>query len=252
MKQSEDKIDKATNLIATARHILVFTGAGISTNCGIPDFRGENGIYSFVKEKYSLPYPEAIFDISYFLKHPEPFFDLSKDFLSDAIQPSFTHKFLAWLEERGQIELIVTQNIDLLHQKAGNKKVLECHGTYSVAHCLSCGKEYAMPQIESFLQKGSVPHCKCGGVIKPDIVFFGEQLPRDFYNIMENPPETDLLLILGTSLQIQPASSLPLMLAKEIPSIIVNLDPTNYDDWFTIAIYKDLDEFSKIIWDRLK
>lgn len=245
-------LSNIVELFIKSDKITVFTGAGISTNCGIPDFRGPNGLYSSVQKKYNLPYPEAIFDINFFKKDPKPFYLLSKELFNTNIKPSLSHKFLAWLEEKNKIALVMTQNIDMLHKLAGNKKVIECHGTYSTSHCLNCQKSYDIKEIETPMKNGEVPYCTCGGIIKPDIVFFSEQLPADFFDAYQNPPETDLLLIMGSSLTVQPAAGFALKLAGFAASIIVNLESTMYDSKFNFFIKEDLDAFSKQIWDALK
>ena len=245
-------LTKIVDIFKRSNKITVFTGAGISTTCGIPDFRGANGLYNSVQQKYDLPYPEAIFDINYFKNNPEPFYDLSKELFSTKISPSLSHEFIAWLEAKNKIALVMTQNIDMLHKKAGNKKVIECHGTYTTAHCINCNKEYKIEEIEPSMRKGEVPYCSCEGYIKPDLVFFGEQLPISFFNAYQNPPDTDLVLVMGTSLTVQPAANFALKVAGNTTSIIVNLETTLYDSIFTYSIKEDLDNFSKQIWDELK
>lgn len=234
--------DGAKKLIESSSNIVVFTGAGISTNCGIPDFRGENGLYSIVGERYNLPYPEAIFELSYFRTNPQPFYDFSSQLNMADVIPSEGHRFLAALEDAGKISLIITQNIDMLHQKAGNEKVLECHGSYREGHCLNCRKTFKYEEFESNLANGQVKYCSCGGLVKPDVVFFGEQLPESFYKVFENPPKADLLLVMGTSLTVQPAATLALRLTESIPSIIINLDSTDYDQLFTYVLNGDIDK----------
>ncbi len=248
----DDVIGKAAELIRSSGKIAVFTGAGISTSCDIPDFRGENGLYSIVKKKYNLPFPEAIFDIDFFAENPSPFFDLSKDFFSDDVHPSLSHRFIAWLEEQGKISVVVTQNIDMLHEKAGSKKVVACHGTYAAAHCLKCGKPYTFENIENRMKTGTVPYCGCGGVIKPDVVFFGEQLPKEFFDVYRNTPDSDLVIVMGTSLAVQPAANFALKLAGMVKSIMINKEPTNYDGMFTYIIHDDLDNTCSRIWDELR
>jgi NAD-dependent histone deacetylase SIR2 len=238
-------------LIKKSNKITVFTGAGISTSCGIPDFRGPNGLYTLVQKKYNLPYPEAIFEINFFKKDPKPFYNQSKELFNTNIKPSLTHKFIAWLEEKNKIALVMTQNIDMLHKIAGNSKVIECHGTYSTAHCLNCQKTYNIKDIEIQMKNGEVPYCSCGGIIKPDVVFFSEQLPMDFFEAYQNPPETDLLLVMGSSLTVQPAAGFALKLTGFATSIIVNLEPTMYDALFNFSIKEDLDTFSRQVWDAL-
>jgi len=247
-----EKINNAIDLIKSSEKIIVFTGAGISTNCGIPDFRGKNGLYEIVKKKYNLPYPVAVFYFSYFKYNPQPFYHLSKELLNIDIKPSISHKFIAWLEEQGKLKLVITQNIDMLHTKAGNKNVIECHGSYLTAHCIKCSKKFDLDQIEGKIKKGEIPLCECSGIIKPDVVFFGEQLPNNFYNAYQHPPEADLIMVMGSSLMVQPAAGFALMYAEKIKSIIINNDKTNYDNMFDFVLNMDLDEFSKTVWDKLK
>ncbi len=144
-------------LISKSQNIVVFTGAGISTGAGIPDFRSPNGLYSLIDKKYNPPYPEAVFDIGYFKRNPHPFYSLSAQLLKKKSKPTLCHKFIAWLEEREQISLVMTQNIDMLHSEAGSKKVLECHGSYSSAHCLKCGKEYDQNKMHRHILLEEVP-----------------------------------------------------------------------------------------------
>lgn len=250
---SKYNLDEIVRIIEDAQNITVFTGAGVSTNSGIPDFRGEKGLYSMIGQKYDLPYPEAVFDIQYFKQNPIPFFELSKDIFSE-VHPTICHKFVAWLEEKGKISLVMTQNIDMLHQLAGSKKVLECHGTYTTAHCLSCEKAYTIEDIKDSLMAGQVPYCECTGIIKPDIVFFGEQLPMEFYKAYHMPPKTDLLMVFGTSLLVQPAANFPLKILDryDCKTILVNFEPTPYDAGFEYVINEDLDAFCGKIWEALR
>ncbi len=248
----EQPIEKAARMIGMAENILVFTGAGISTSSGIADFRGPEGLYKWAEEKYYLPYPEALFDISYFVNDPRPFFDLSKNlFLLDS-RPGKCHRFIASLEKEGKVAKVVTQNIDMLHQKAGSKKIVPCHGSYETAHCLGCRKSYLLGDIEKDILEDRIPACRCGGVIKPDVVFFGESLPDEFYALMDSPPQVDLVLILGTSLKVQPAARFALDMARKYPAILVNLEETGYEDQMELFIRKDLEEFADSVSFRLK
>jgi NAD-dependent SIR2 family protein deacetylase len=242
--ESHEKIAEAAELIRDSKRITVFTGAGISTNCGIPDFRSENGLYNLVKQKYRLPYPEAIFDIAYFRRNPEAFFNLTKELASDTIKPSISHEFIAWLEERGKVALVVTQNIDMLHSKAGSKNVIECHGSSLTGTCMKCKKKFDQAEFEPDIRDDKIPLCSCGGVIKPDVVFFGEKLPDSFYVAYQSPPETDLLIVMGTSLTVEPAASFALRIAGTTRSIMVNRDPTQYDGLFSLVFHMDTDSWS--------
>lgn len=236
-------------LVNNKKRIGIFTGAGISTSCGIPDFRGEGGLYSFAKEKYNLPYPEAIFDLEYFKKYPKPFFLLTRDFLNESVTPSFSHEYIADMEKRGVIELVVTQNIDMLHEKAGSRNVINCHGSYTSATCRNCLKKYSFEDIEASLKSGEVSKCSCGGVIKPDITFFGETLPRKFYELLENPPELDLIIVVGTTLTVEPAASFPKHYLGRCPTILVNRDETPYDSYFDYVVRDSIDDFFKGVRD---
>lgn len=242
---------KIASLIEASKKIIVFTGAGISTNSGIMDFRSENGLYNFVNERYELPYPEALFELDYFAKNPTPFFEIAKMMLSQDVRPSLCHEFIAWLEAQQKVSLTVTQNIDMLHQRAGSKRVVECHGTFQTARCFSCSSPYSLKDVEANVMGGEIPRCDCGGVIKPNIVFFGEAMPETFMKLLFNPPAADLILVLGTSLQVQPSSQFALDIASRAPSVCVSLAPTPYDRRMTHVIHEDLDEFAAAIWDRL-
>ncbi len=249
MEKSHEKI---AQLILKSENIVVFTGAGISTGAGIPDFRSPTGLYRLIDKKYKPPYPEAVFDIGYFQKNPQPFYSLSAKLLGNESKPTLCHKFIAWLEEIGKISLVMTQNIDCLHSEAGSKRVLECHGSYSVSHCLKCGKEYDSGEMRRHILAEEVPRCQCGGLAKPDIVFFGEGLPDEFYHYMRKPPRADLILILGTSLKVFPSARFAIDLAKKVPSVLVNLEPTDYDGLMTYCFHENLESFAKTVWNLLQ
>lgn len=244
--------EEIINFIKNSNKILVFTGAGISTNSGILDFRSSDGLYRLIEENYDLPYPEAIFDLDYFIDDPKPFFDLTRNMFSQYARPTKCHDFITWLQEKNKISMIVTQNSDMLHQMSGSSNVLECHGTFQTAHCLDCEEEFDLSEYESTVLDGVIPYCSCGGLIKPDVVFFGDEIPEAFYKILRRPPEADLLLILGTSLNVQPTSKFAIEVAERIPSILVNLEVTQYDDYMTVVLNSDLDEFAEVTRKRLE
>lgn len=237
-----DDYSELEALIDKSERILVFTGAGISTSSGIPDFRGAEGLYQRVQMEYHLPYAEALFDLDYFHQNPRPFFSFSQELFKQNPKPSETHAFLADLESRGKIEMIVTQNIDMLHQKAGSTRVMECHGGYETGHCQECGSLQQKDAFWPAMIQGAVPHCSCGGVIKPDVVFFGENLPEEFYRLLENPPQGDLMLVFGTSLTVYPAAQFALQALGKMPSVLVNAQSTQYDRNFDMVFHEDLDE----------
>jgi NAD-dependent deacetylase len=191
--------------IDRARRIVALTGAGISTGAGIPDFRGPRGLY--VTRRYDA---DTIFDIHAFHLDPAPFYEFTRDFLGviHTLQPTGTHRFLARLEAQGRLSAVVTQNIDSLHQKAGSERVVSVHGDYWTSHCLRCGEGFDLAHMEEAVQSEEVPHCGCGGVIKPDVVFFGEPV-KSLERAAGMIAESDLLLVLGSTLVVYPAAFLP-------------------------------------------
>ncbi|XP_071974155.1 NAD-dependent protein deacetylase sirtuin-3, mitochondrial [Engystomops pustulosus] len=206
--------------------ILVMAGAGISTDSGIPDFRSPNGLYSKLKE-YSLPYPEAVFDISFFLHDPSPFLRLSEELLPGRHHPNSAHYFLRLLHDKGLLLRLYTQNIDGLERAAGipAEKLVEAHGSFASSTCTMCLKEYPGETFRNSVMKSEVPRCSaCGGLIKPDIVFFGEQLPARFFLHLTDFPRADLLFVMGTSLEVEPFASLVYAVSRSTPRVLINRD----------------------------
>ncbi|KAK5985746.1 NAD-dependent protein deacetylase [Trichostrongylus colubriformis] len=190
------------------------TGAGISTSAGIPDFRSPGtGLYNNL-QKYNLPDPQAVFDISFFRENPEPFFALSKELFPENLKPTPCHCFIRLLEKKGILLRWFTQNIDSLEYLTGipEDKVVTAHGSYRTSTCTSCGKKFDLQWLEDRVKDKDclVPRCdKCDGVVKPDITFFGENLPKRFFQCaITDFPRCDLLLIMGTSLVVQPFASM--------------------------------------------
>jgi len=203
---------RCAGLIGNAKSLVALTGAGVSTAAGIPDFRGPGGLY--VTRRYD---PEKVFDIDWFFRDPRIFYDFSSDFveLMKKTTPTFTHHFLARLEQLGLLAGVITQNIDLLHQEAGSEKVLELHGSYRSATCNGCGKRYEdlthdwWDRAMHESPRRPLAICDaCGGVLKPDIVFYGEAV-LSIERARQMVERCDLLLVLGSSLQVMPASLLP-------------------------------------------
>lgn len=230
-------------MIDNAYHIVFFGGAGVSTASGIKDFRGKNGLYREKDYPTDLP-PEYMLSIDLFKSNPKMFFDFYKDKMNclDA-KPNVIHKYLAKLEKEKKLEAIITQNIDGLHQKAGSKNVLEIHGTVYKNHCIDCGKSYSAEYI--FNSKG-IPKCSCGGIIKPDVVLYGEQLPTSFVVAMDYINKADLLIVAGTSLTVEPAASLVRMFdGKHL--VIINGSLTAYEGKADLIIHDRLEDvFSKL------
>ena len=236
-----------TELLQQAKHAVVLTGAGISTLSGIPDFRGAGGLYTRTDIDAN-----KLFDLDYFMKDQRYYYEHSKDFLYnlDEKEPNIVHTTLARLEEKGVIHAVITQNIDLLHQKAGSRKVLELHGSPLLHHCLSCGKSWSFEEMAPRVRAGEVPACdKCGGIVKPDIVFFGEGLPEYALTEAEREArEADLMLVLGTSLTVYPAAAVPeITLRCGGKLAIINRDPTHLDRyacWTARDLKKEMEELA--------
>jgi len=237
-------MNKMIKIIEEAEYAIAFTGAGVSTFSGLKDFRGENGLGKIME-------PEKIFDIGIFHSDPAFFYKYGKELVYDLdnIEPSIVHLELARLEQAGILKAVITQNIDMLHQKGGSKNVIEVHGTAEIGHCLKCGMEYTYRQVVSFVNEGKVPHCSdCDGVIKPDITFYGESLPeKAFMKALEETARADLIIALGSSLLVQPAASfIDSTLNHGGKLIIVNNQPTPYDSYAEILI-SDLKEFVSVV-----
>jgi NAD-dependent deacetylase len=226
-------VDSIAEIIESSKRITALTGAGVSTNAGIPDFRGEGGLYS--SGKYD---PDKVFDIDYFVRDPAPFYQFARDFLAllKKAEPTRAHLFLAELERQGRLKTVITQNIDGLHKRAGSKNVIELHGSFEESHCMSCGKEYSVEELERMIPE----RCGCGGIVKPDIVFFGEPV-KCFNEARVAVESSDLLLVLGSSLAVAPASMLPYHCRGRI--IIVNKGPVFAVTGGAVVVNEDLDSF---------
>ena len=190
--------------IQESKQAVFLGGAGVSTASGIPDFRSAHGIYQ--QKKAGLSYEEML-SHGYFVRHTEEFYRFYRDvMLYPGARPNGAHYALAKLEQEGKLRAVVTQNIDGLHQLAGSQNVLELHGSELRNTCLSCGKKYGMEKI---LQSEGVPTCTCGGVIKPDVVLYGEQLNEgDLRKAIRYAAEADLMIVAGTSLVVYPVAGL--------------------------------------------
>ena len=189
--------------VEESRSIVLFGGAGVSTESGIPDFRGVDGLY---RQKYAYP-PETILSHEFLLQHPEEFYRFYREkILILNARPNPAHEKLAQWEREGRLRAVITQNIDGLHQAAGSKRVLELHGSIHRNHCTRCGKFYTAEQIAATT---GVPRCDCGGTIRPDVVLYGESLDEKVLRAsMDALAHADLLIVGGTSLSVYPAAGL--------------------------------------------
>ncbi len=233
-------LSNAVDLILRAQHITVLTGAGISTPSGIPDFRSAgSGLWNKVN-------PFQVASIHGFRIQPQSFFDWIRPVAQKLIQavPNPAHIALAQLEKMGQVKAVITQNIDALHQKAGSQNVIEVHGHIRQATCVRCYNRVSIDTIlGGFLYERGVPRCeRCGGVLKPNVILFGEQLPVTQINAALREARTcDLMLVAGTSLNVAPIADLPLIARENGAEVIViNKEPTSFDKRATLVIHEDL------------
>eukprot|EP01083_Nonionella_stella_P040406 109666_1 len=208
------------------RKVVVLTGAGISTSCGIPDFRSPGtGLYDNL-QKFNLPNPMAIFEIGFFKEHPEPFYALAKELYPGKFTPSIAHQFLVLLEKKGVLLRHFTQNIDCLDRKAGLSpdRIVEAHGSFAQCHCLQCRESVSLDIVKHAIFSDEVPRCPdCGGLVKPDIVFFGEVLPRRFAELVRSDlSQADLLIVMGSSLKVEPVASLIDLVPDSCPRMLIN------------------------------
>lgn len=228
-------------LIDNAQKIVFFGGAGVSTESGIKDFRSKDGLYN---QKYDYP-PEVYLSRSFFNEHPELFFKFYKDKLNCLnAEPNICHKYLVKLENEGKLKAIITQNIDGLHEKAGSKKVLLLHGTIYKNYCMKCHKFY---EAKDIFEKEGIPRCSCGGIIKPDVVLYEENLDEDVVRkAIEAIKDCDLLIVAGTSLVVYPAASF-INYYRGDQLVIINKDVTPYDRKANLVINDKLGNvFSKL------
>lgn len=238
-----------SKLINSSVNTAFFGGAGVSTESGIPDFRGNSGLYS---EVYNGLSPEEILHHNCFTRHPDLFYDYYKNnMIYPDAQPNSAHKTLAKLEASGKLSAVITQNIDGLHQMAGSERVLELHGSTLTNHCVKCGCEYSIDYVMSIQ---GIPFCnKCGGIIKPDVVLYGEGLDMGVFTEAEDAIyNADLLIVGGTSLTVNPAASL-IGYYKGKHLVIINKTPTPYDAYAELIIREPIGEvFAQIAEDIFK
>lgn len=228
-----DNIKRAAEMIRNAKYAVAFTGAGISVKSGIPTFRGAGGIWHEIDPNY--------FNLDFFHRKPVLTWQVIKQVFYDRltnVKPNQAHFVLSVMEQRGTIKSIITQNIDHLHQDAGNKNVIELHGTYKRLICTKCGTEYGYRFADlNFLP----PTCiVCRGVLKPDFVFFNESLPVEITNkAFEEIKKTDLLLVIGTRAEVYPANTIPQIAKDNRAKIIeINVSKTALTDYITDVFLK--------------
>jgi NAD-dependent deacetylase len=255
MGKMDERIQKVAGLIRQSKKVIVFTGAGVSTESGIPDFRSPGGVW----HKYN---PEDFYYQKFISSEEsrEKYWQMSREFYEPVknAQPNAAHKAVVELEKMGKLDCVITQNVDNLHQRAGSspEKVIELHGTVVSVSCLSCRKKYSREEIQSWLLQGvRVPQCDtCGGILKPDTVSFGQSMPqKETAESFHRARNCDLLIVIGSSLVVQPAASIPLE-AKESGAklVIINRDPTSHDSYAEVVIHGSAGEVMSRIMDGLK
>lgn len=264
-------LQDAVHQIKQAKNIIILTGAGVSVSCGIPDFRSRDGVYSRLSKEFpNLPDPQSMFDIKFFSQDPRPFFKFAKEIFPGVFRPSPSHRFIKKMEERNVLLRNYTQNIDTLERVAGISKLIECHGSFATATCTRCKWKIQGEDISEDILNQRIPICfKCNpdhhsslsisttldeslpseqltslvqkGIFKPDIVFFGEELPDDFHNSIEiDRTKCDLLIVIGSSLKVRPVAMIPNLVQAQVPQILINREPLTHMN-FDINLYGDSD-----------
>jgi NAD-dependent deacetylase len=248
---NEEAISQAVELIREAKRIVSFSGAGISTEAGIPDFRGAGGLW----ENQELM---ELMSADGFRRDPAAFYRASLQTLPNIhrAEPTAAHRLIAALENQGRISAVITQNIDGLHQAAGSQVVYEVHGNFRTGRCVNCSAEFKMAPFYERIERGEIeiPICEaCASPIKPDVVLFGDLLPVDVWRrAVEAVRECDLMLVLGSSLVVYPAADLPkLALMNSARLVIVNREETAYDPVASVLIRGSLGDFARAVISRL-
>lgn len=233
-----EHIERLAQLLREAQYSVALTGAGVSTDSGIPDFRSPtSGLWA----QYN---PMEVASIGGFRSNPARFYEFWRQRfakLADA-QPNITHRVLAELEARGYVKCVITQNIDDLHRQAGSKRVLEVHGNYTRGLCIGCKKNYTIQEILKRVERHRVPLCdECNNLLKPDVVLFGELLTPDFDSALDEIERCDLLFVLGTSLEVYPIAGLvPQAKLRGAKVAIINRDKTPFDPIADLVIESEL------------
>ncbi|KAL7878198.1 hypothetical protein SRHO_G00048410 [Serrasalmus rhombeus] len=256
-RKDVNTLEDVVRLLNDGKKILVLTGAGVSVSCGIPDFRSRDGIYARLAIDFpDLPDPQAMFDIDYFRRDPRPFFKFAKEIYPGQFEPSLCHRFIAMLDKKEKLLRNYTQNIDTLEQVAGVQNVIQCHGSFATASCLVCKHKVDCEAIREDIFKQVVPHCpKCPdipfAIMKPDIVFFGENLPELFHRAMkQDKDEVDLLIVIGSSLKVRPVALIPSSLPHEVPQVLINREPLPHLN-FDVELLGDCDVIVNELCHRL-
>jgi NAD-dependent deacetylase len=250
MNSFEERIRRAVKMLEQSRYAIAFTGAGISTESGISDFRSKGGVW----DRYRIvTYQEFISShearVEYWKMKKELFNEMK------GATPNSAHKALAELESRGKLQCVITQNIDGLHQDAGSKNVIELHGTNRKAACLDCGRTWPIEEIQRVLESGNLdPSCdQCGGFVKPATISFGQPMPeQEMIKAFDHARKSDLLIMIGSSLQVEPAASIPREAHRTGASLIyINRTPTPTDNLANVLFKENAGEVMSAILEGL-
>jgi NAD-dependent deacetylase len=225
--QTKDRIQEAVQIIKDSRYLVAYTGAGISVESGVPPFRGPDGLWSSYNPKY--------LELTYFHQHPKECWCILKEIFYEHFakaEPNDAHRVLAFLEKRGWLKAVITQNIDNLHQLAGSTEIIEFHGNTRDLICISCG---ATTAVNPDMLLSLPPRCECAGVLKPDCIFFGEEVPqRAWIESKREIEAADVLLIVGSTGEVYPAASLPHQAAGNGARIVeINPKESNFTNTIT-------------------
>lgn len=236
-----NKINMLQKIIDNSKRIVFFTGAGVSTESNIPDFRSSKGVFTNVNEEN----PEELVSRGYFQEYPKKFYKFYREnLIYPNAEPNNAHIAIAKLEAKGLVSAVITQNIDNLHQKAGSKNVIELHGSVYRNFCGKCGKKYG---VETILAAKDIPVCDCGGIIEPDVVLYGDPLGKEnAERAIEVITNADTLIIVGTSLSVYPAASfVRYFLGDNL--VVINRGKTSMDDAADLVIHNYAGEVLKQI-----
>jgi NAD-dependent deacetylase len=242
-RTNDGRVQRIFDLITGSQKVVALTGAGVSTPSGIPDFRSpSSGLWEIIDP--------GVFTADYFKQSPREFYEIGRRFIRPTLMaiPNEVHKLLAKLEQKKLIAGLVTQNIDGLHQKAGSRRVFELHGNLRQAVCVDCRSVVPIEKVTQLLDQGQFPPlcARCGGVLKIDVILFGDPMPIDFSAAMDFVKDADLFLVMGTSLSVYPANLIPERAVDGFARmIIINREKTSFDHIADVVVNEDLIEFSR-------
>lgn len=258
MTDLKNKLNPIVEHIKAGKKVTFFQGAGVSTGAGIPDFRSpKTGLYSNLA-KLNLPYAEAVFDIDYFNKNPKAFYTLADELYPGKYKPTSFHYFIKLVQDKGLLHRVYTQNIDTLERVAGVKDeyIVEAHGSFAKNLCIECKADMPIKELRDAMNKKEIPTCKeCNSYVKPDIVFFGESLPKRFFDTWdEDIDKVEFAIVAGTSLTVYPFASLPTEINDDVPRVLINKEIVgdfNDDDKRDTILLSDCDAIAEELCDLL-